>query len=308
MSSVMILENDYRSHLNTIPRWHFSMLNDFERNVKFKEAISSVDLTNKLVLDIGTGSGFLSMLAVQQGAKHVYTCESNYYVAEKAKQIIDRNGFSNSITVINKLSTDLIVGIDLPDMMDVLISETVDCGFFGEGFGISLIHAKKNLLKDSALIIPESVKMYCALLSSSRINNLNSVPLDVLGLDLTLFNDFKTPGYFPVRLNTWEHSLVTESKEFLNLKFSDELTFSSEYNIKFTAHENASVHGVVFWFELGLTEGVYLTNSPSNHHSHWMQVFQNFQKTIEVINGNSYIISCSTNQNGIDFYYKYESD
>ncbi|MEA9976417.1 50S ribosomal protein L11 methyltransferase, partial [Pseudomonas sp. RTS4] len=158
---------------DSIPRWHFAMLNDQQRNQAFFDAIEATDFSGKNVLDIGTGSGLLAMLIAQKGAKHVYTCECNMRVAVKAREIIRVNGLEHNITVINKLSTDLVSGIDIPLDMDVMISETVDCGFFGEGFGYALLHAQRELLKPHAEVIPAAVKLHACLLSSQDVANLN---------------------------------------------------------------------------------------------------------------------------------------
>ncbi len=76
------------AEIQSIPRWHFAMLNDHQRNQAFFDAIEATDFVGKTVLDIGTGTGLLAMLIARRGAQHVYTCECNELVAEKAKEII----------------------------------------------------------------------------------------------------------------------------------------------------------------------------------------------------------------------------
>ena len=61
-----------------------------------------------LVLDIGTGSGLLSMMAAVAGAGEIVTCETSTTIANTAMKIISANGFENRIRVLNKRSTDLI--------------------------------------------------------------------------------------------------------------------------------------------------------------------------------------------------------
>ena len=53
----------------------------------------------KIVLDVGCGTGILSMFAAQAGAKHVYGVDCSS-IAEQARQIIEINGFSDQITII----------------------------------------------------------------------------------------------------------------------------------------------------------------------------------------------------------------
>jgi len=287
--------------VSDIPRWHFAMLNDQERNQAFYDAIEATDFTEKTVLDIGTGSGLLAMWAARKGASHVYTCECNPLVAAKARDIIKLNGLESNITVITKLSTDLVPGTDLPGNIDVLISETVDCGFFGEGFGHSLLHARRELLAPEAKIIPQGVELYACLLSSQEVANLNGVSDDIFGIDVSGFNKFRTVGYFPVRLNTWQHHLLSDSVNFYCADFQSELTFSKSCDLAFTAKMDSRAHGVVFWFKLRLIDDICLSNDPRNYRSHWMQAVQLFDHPIGVQKGHTYRVSLAMSPAGIEF-------
>ena len=159
---VQLLDN--QDVIKSIPRWHFGMLNDVNRNISFGNGINMLELSGKTVLDIGSGTGLLAMHVARNNAKHVYTVEANPYIAKIATDIIKKNNLQDKITVINKISTDLIPGVDLPADIEVLISETVDCGFFGEGFVPSLRHAREVLLAKDAIILPSSVKLVAGLL------------------------------------------------------------------------------------------------------------------------------------------------
>ena len=56
-------------------------------------------LKDKIVLDIGCGTGILSIFAARAGAKHVYAID-NAEIAEYARHIIKENKFEDKITVI----------------------------------------------------------------------------------------------------------------------------------------------------------------------------------------------------------------
>ena len=64
------------------------------------------------VLDIGCGTGLLSLQAARAGAERVYGCEMFRSWAEVAKRNVTENGFDGVITIINKNSRDLIVKED----------------------------------------------------------------------------------------------------------------------------------------------------------------------------------------------------
>lgn len=62
-----------------------SMLHDESRNTKYEQAITAavaafVRSTGRkpIVLDVGTGTGLLAMMAVRAGAEHVYACEVGF--------------------------------------------------------------------------------------------------------------------------------------------------------------------------------------------------------------------------------------
>ena len=61
------------------------------------------------MLDIGCGTGLLSLQAARAGAEHVYACEMFKGWAEIARKNVTENGFDDVITVINKHSSSLVV-------------------------------------------------------------------------------------------------------------------------------------------------------------------------------------------------------
>jgi len=75
---------------------HEEMIKDKIRTKSYQMAIMSNAecLKDKIVLDIGCGTGILSIFAARAGAKHVYAID-NAEIAEYAKYIIKQNGFSD---------------------------------------------------------------------------------------------------------------------------------------------------------------------------------------------------------------------
>jgi predicted RNA methylase len=99
--------------IRTVPRWHFAMLNDAERNDAFAVAFERRLWPGCHVLDIGSGSGILAMMAIRAGAGRVTTCEANPVIADLARQIVAAHGMANVIDVLAVHSTNLRVGSEL---------------------------------------------------------------------------------------------------------------------------------------------------------------------------------------------------
>lgn len=270
--------------LRTIPRWHFAMLNDHARNDMFELALQRRVQPGSHVLDIGSGTGLLAMMAAHAGAAHVTTCEANPLLAELSRQVVAAHGMTNAITVVAKRSTDLVIGEDLPAPVDLMISEIVDCGLIGESLLPTVRHAREHLLAPGGAMVPLSGRVTGCLVESSAVANLNRVT-NAAGYDVRLLNRFSTPGHFPVRLTTWPHRLLSEPAPLVAFDLERDSLGDGEARVCVTAQGDGTAHGVVAWFELDLGAGAVVSNAPTAEDSHWMQAFIPWTDAIEVAAG-----------------------
>ncbi|MEU6386593.1 50S ribosomal protein L11 methyltransferase [Streptomyces bauhiniae] len=254
----------------TVPRWHFAMLNDVERNSSLSAALEKGIPDGATVLDIGSGSGLLAMAAVRAGAAKVITCEMNPLLAEVARQVVEAHDLADAITVIAKPSTELEVGRDLDAPVDVLISEIVDCGLIGEGLLPSVRHAREHLLKPDGIMLPSAARLYGQLVSSEAALKLNQVTT-ADGFDVSLMNTLATRSHFPVRLATWPHRFVSEAAQLLEFDLVRDPLEPGERLVSIPATADGEAHALVVWFELDMGDGTTLCNSVENAQSHWMQ-------------------------------------
>jgi len=272
-----------------VPRWHFPMLNDEERNQAFAAALRQQVRPGDHVLDIGTGSGLLAMLAIQAGAARVTSCEADPLLAAVARQVIEDNGFSDVVTIIPVQSTDLAVGRGLAEPADLIVTEIVDCGLIGEGLLPTLRHARQRLLKPGGRLIPRAARVAGAVLSCPSARQLNFVQ-GTQGFDLAAMNSLSTPGHFPLRLGTWPHTLLSDQVEIFQLDLLDEPLVDGSRVLRLPIIESALADGLVAWFELDLAEEITLNNAPVNAGSHWMQAYLPFATPHPVIAGEHLVV------------------
>jgi type II protein arginine methyltransferase len=272
------------SVVSSVPRWHFAMLNDLERNDAFGVALERVVPKGAHVLDIGSGTGLLAMMVARAGAASVTTCEQNPMLAELARQIIAQHGLADVITVVPKRSMDLVVGVDLPRRADLIVSEIVDCGLIGEGVLPTVDHAREHLLAPGGLLLPESARVYGTVIDSVAVDRLNRVQF-AGGFDVGMLNGLATRGHFPVRLSTWPHRMLSLTTELCSFDFATGDLTDGGVEAGLDVTETGKAHGLVVWFDLVLGGGIVLRNSPENLASHWMQAFVPFDEPIEVTAG-----------------------
>lgn len=120
-----------------------NMMQDYIRTSTYQRAIlgNLSDFKDKVVLDVGAGSGILSFFAVQAGAKKVYAVEASN-MANHAELLVAANNLSDKIIVI----AGKIEEIDLPERVDCIVSEPMGYMLYNERMLETYLHAKKWLV------------------------------------------------------------------------------------------------------------------------------------------------------------------
>ncbi|CAF4756189.1 unnamed protein product, partial [Rotaria magnacalcarata] len=145
----VFVDDDNFDYQQELARSAFAdMLHDHERNVQYEKAIvktiqNLAKSTKKIhILDIGTGTGLLSMMAARSlnqtsntdCSLRITACEVFQPMAKIAKKCIEKNGLSDRINVIDKRSTELDLDKDLQgDRINIIVAEVFDTELIGEG-------------------------------------------------------------------------------------------------------------------------------------------------------------------------------
>lgn len=143
------------------------MLSDKKRTLAYQKAImTNADrFKDKIVLDIGAGTGILSIFAARAGARHVFAVERSE-TCHLARQIVKENGLSHKITVIQEKIEDVNAshfsqfGEDLK--VDIIISEWMGFSLLYESMLDSVLDARDRLLKADGLMFPDRARIYIA--------------------------------------------------------------------------------------------------------------------------------------------------
>ncbi len=245
-----------------VQNWHYWMMNDTARNLPYQEAINHHVTPQTLVLEIGTGSGLLAMMAAKAGAAQVITCEGQDLIAERARQIIQVNGFQDQIRVINKLSRDLVISDDLPELADILITEIFGAWLPSEGALEAINHALSHLLKPSAKVIPSGANLYLMPIECLELHQRYWVD-QVVGFDLSSFNEFQYPQTaFIGQIDQHVYRALSDPYCFAQLDFCHRPMELFEQVIEIPVLEDGMLHAFCTWFDLLVDDNVMLTTGP----------------------------------------------
>jgi protein arginine N-methyltransferase 1 len=273
-------------------RVHEVMLKDKPRTEGYLNAIklNPTDFKDKIVLDVGCGTGVLSMFAAKHGAKKVYAVEATV-VAQIAELLIQANNLDDRIQVIR----GKIESVELPEKVDIIISEWMGYYLLHESMFQSVIIARDRWLKPEGKMYPSQARMYFAPLSLAEYHKENFdnwgdfygldfypllpflqqrlmiapevmtvAPKQVLS-DPILIRDFdlKTVTADDIRSFSVESSFTTKNNEN-----NDDMTDVDSDDI------NKKVHGFGFWFDVvfaGFDATYILDTSPFKPETHWKQ-------------------------------------
>ncbi|KAF7463633.1 protein arginine N-methyltransferase 9 isoform X1 [Marmota monax] len=289
-------ENFYRVANWLVERWHFIMLNDTKRNMIYNAAIQKAVCSGfKSVLDIGAGTGILSMFAKKAGAQSVYACELSKTMYELACDVVAANKMEAGIKLLHMKSLDLEIPKHIPERVSLVVTETVDAGLFGEGIVESLIHAWEHLLLQPKTkgengncdkygkVIPASAVIYGMAVECAEIRRHHRVGLkDIVGIHLPKNVKFQSPAYSYIDNEETVEPYTTEKMsrvpggylaltecfeimkvDFNNLQELKSLATKKPDSITIPVVKEGTLDAVVVWFVLQLDDVHSLSTSPS---------------------------------------------
>ena len=228
---------------------HRVMLDDVARTAAYRVALEQNPscVRGKRVLDIGCGTGILSMFAARGGAAKVVGVDGAADIAKVARANAAHNGFGDVITVVQGKVEELIRA-DVGDSksaapegsetlqkhsFDVLVSEWMGYALLFESMFDTVIEARDFLLKPGGAILPDVAVLHVAGFG----RNATSLPFwdDVYGFEMpcvqkSLAEDaIKTAIVAPVK----GAHVVTDSREIRRL----DLATVAAKDLDFTAAE-----------------------------------------------------------------------
>lgn len=269
-----------------VPQWHFAMMNDHRRNDAYEVAIRRA-VAGKRVLEIGTGAGLLTLIAADAGAACVDSCEAVGVIAREAAAIVEKNKSSVPVNVIPKRSTELVIGRDIAQRAEILITETFSSNLLDEGILPSLEHAHRHLLVENAVTIPACASAIGFLIGGAVIGEMLFVDR-IKGFDFSAFNEFAPPRLI-VPLDGIVHDALSDDVELLRFELLRKEFPMQGRELVIPVLRSGICYGVAQWIRLDLDETMQYSNRPvpGGQNTHWPNVIYRFPQAVSVSAGES---------------------
>eukprot|EP00466_Bigelowiella_natans_P017875 jgi/Bigna1/135631/aug1.30_g10339 len=266
--------------IDAVNDFHFAMMNDKPRNDFYYDALKDVIKENTTLLEIGPGSGLLSMISASLGAQHVTAVEASESMAAMAQENIDKNRLASKIEILNAMSTD-IDGSDLKHgKADVLFCEILGTLLLSENALEFTRDAKRRLLKPDSQVIPRLGTQFVTLVSSEKLADITNAT-SYRGLDFSRFNQLRDTAslQYTKRIGTRLASLdpvnVSERLPILHVDFAqdDPEDLPTTVTIRTKALRDGRIHAAVYSWEV--FSDIAKTHKMSTH---WEDTIDNFER------------------------------
>ena len=266
---------------------HRSMICDRVRTDAFRNAIEAVVRPGDVVLDVGAGSGILSLFAARAGAARVYAVEQTS-IASLAEELAFANGVSEIVTVIQGDATE----VELPERVDVIVSEWL--GGFGidEGMLVPVVVARDRWLRPGGAMIPGSVTAWAALVHdrylSETVEFLRDRPygVDLEGLLDKTVNEISYSGGFRHLASDDRRSesarLWTTAVDLIPLEHA---CAPHEAEVRLPVHGSGTANALALWFSTDLAPGCSISVGPGDPPTHWGMTTAPLRSPVELTPG-----------------------
>lgn len=243
---------------------HLQMLTCQVRMQAFSRAIEQSVSPGDVVIDLGSGLGILSLLALRAGAKRVYAIEKEDS-SDVARRVALENGVGDEIVFVKANSLDA----HLPEKADLLISETL--GSFGvdENCLAFIADARARWLKPGARQIPESLVPWLVPVELPGLERHGEVWKDIAGFDFSgaIAETMEKMGLVSID----DSHMLAAPQALSTIDLQKRHPDALQWNCAFQATRAGVVDGLAGWFELQLCPGVSLSTAPEAELTHWQQ-------------------------------------
>lgn len=237
---------------------HRHYLEDQARLTAFRRAIQESVMPGAVVVDLGSGTGILGLLACQAGAARVYSIEETGLI-ELARDIGQANGFADRIRFIKGLSTQ----VDLPEPADVIVADQIGHFGFEAGLFDYFSDARRRFLKPNGVTIPQRITFCIAPVEHGplweQVEFWNGSPA---GFDLRPARALASNTGYPVKL--LPEQLLGPSVDPFSVDPSTSGSQPLHFGCTLPITRTGTLHGLGGWFIAQLSPSVTMTNSPLN--------------------------------------------
>jgi protein arginine N-methyltransferase 1 len=277
-------------------RPHLGMLRDLVRVLSYRAAIER-HAPGKRVVEVGCGTGILSLIAARAGARSVVAIEESR-ISEVAARMFEVNGYSDVI----ELKVGNSRNVEIGEPADLIIHEILGVDPFEENILLYLDDARRRFLRPGGRLLPHRLEVCCLGVEVAepppdprRVIAEAEELAGLYGFDFgpvvrAVEESLRTPN----RPRTWiggqvqfEPKILSEECRLLDIDFAHDVfaLAGMPSAVSLRIQQAGTLGGVVLFFRAHLDETSQLTTSPRAPVTHWGWDVRAFSRRLPVAAG-----------------------
>jgi type I protein arginine methyltransferase len=279
------------------------MIRDAERFKAYEKVISRGVRPGDVVAEIGCGPAVFALLACQAGAKRVYAIETEDII-DVARQIAGANGVTNRIQFFQSDSRK----VELPERVNVIISDIRGVLPLFDGVLASLQDAKERLLAPNGVMIPRRDVLKAAIIEAEQVYSSLTSPWKTCVSEVKLSIPLQLVLNTGHSVNVKVEQLISESAELCTLDYMGNPEPQMSAKLAFRAKRNGTAHGICVWFETELYEDIGFSSGPESTVTIYGQLFLPWLDPVGIEEGQEILVTLNANPVGQDYMWRWETE
>jgi type I protein arginine methyltransferase len=235
-----------------------SMVADERRTAAYADALTKMVRPGAVVLDLGAGTGLLSLLACRAGASRVYAVDVSPFI-QLAREICAANGYGDRVTCIEARSER----VSLPEAPDILVSDVRGVlPLVGEGLH-AVIDARDRLVRPGATLIPRTDRIIAAIAHAPRTHAQVTEPWNRRPHSFDMSPAARVAHNLLVPMLPGDDVMLSSERPWAELDYATISSLTVRGDLEFLMPAGGVAHGICLWFESTLAEGVTFSSGPS---------------------------------------------
>ncbi|XP_011865851.1 PREDICTED: protein arginine N-methyltransferase 1 [Vollenhovia emeryi] len=265
---------------------HHEMLTDKVRTESYRDALltNSNKFHDCVMLDVGCGTGILSLFAAKSGCRKVISVDQSDVIYH-AMEIVRENNLSDIITLKKGRLEDINLGVE---KVDAIISEWMGYFLLFEGMLDTVIYARDHYLTPDGVILPNrctinivgsgDTKRYIELVDywsnvyGFKMRCMKAEVLHEPSIEICNVDDLITST---AEIQAFDLYKVT----------TDCISFSSPFTLN--VKKTGSLTAIIGYFDIffDLENPVHFSTGPSSLPTHWKQTAFFLKEPISITEG-----------------------
>lgn len=276
-------------------RGHGLMIADPVRMDAHQAALERTVRPGSVVVDIGTGTGMMAMMAARLGARRVYAIEPGDSI-HLARAAARDSGLGDRIEFIQDVSTR----VELPERADVVVSDLRGVLPVFQQHVHSLADARDRLLAPGGVLIPRADTLRAAPVEAPEDYRAFVRPWDehARGFDLSAARR--------AALNSWSKAfirpgqMVAAPRTWAVLEYGIRRQPDVAGTMEWTVERAATAHGFAVWFHADLVDGVGFTTGPEGPDIIYQSGFFPWMRPVALAEGDVVTVELQARMIGVD--------